>query len=134
MDARKIVLHETLIIAIGVTVCACVMVAIFALLGFLDLTVVLGALVGTVVSVLNFFFMAVSTSLAADKASQQDTKSGKGMVQSSYIIRLLVIFVVLFACAKSGFFDPIALVLPLAFVRPVITVSEFFRKKGDSKA
>mgnify|MGYP006967287329 CR=1 FL=1 len=30
----------------------------------------------------------------------------------------------------SGFFDVIALVLPLIFVRPILTIAEFFRKKG----
>jgi hypothetical protein len=36
----------------------------------------------------------------------------------------------LILCAKSGAFDVLALVLPLLFVRPVITLAEFFRKKG----
>ena len=36
----------------------------------------------------------------------------------------------LILCAKSGVFDVLALVLPLLFVRPVITLAEFFRKKG----
>jgi hypothetical protein len=36
---------------------------------------------------------------------------------------------VLLLCGISGFFNPLALVLPLAFVRPVLTVSAFFRKR-----
>ena len=36
----------------------------------------------------------------------------------------------LFACAKSGVFNLFALVLPLVFVRPVLTIAEFFRKTG----
>ena len=51
-------------------------------------------------------------------------------MRNSYILRLLVLFVILFACAKSGVFNLIALVLPLVFVRPTLTVAEFFRKKG----
>jgi hypothetical protein len=43
---------------------------------------------------------------------------------------MLAIAGILFACAKSGLFDVVALVLPLVFVRPTITVAEFFRKKG----
>ena len=31
----------------------------------------------------------------------------------------------------QGLFDVVALVLPLVFVRPTITVAEFFRKKGE---
>ena len=134
MDPRKIVLHETLVIAVGTVLCAAVMVGIYALLGFLDLTVVLGALIGSVLSVANFFIMAVSTNLAADKAQEQDVSAGKKLVQSSYMIRLLAIFGILFVFAKTGLCDPLAMVLPLAFVRPVITVYEFFRKKEDKKS
>ena len=129
MDPRKIVLHETLVIAVGTVLCAAVMVGIYALLGFLDRTVVLGALIGSVLSIANFFIMAVSTNLAADKAQEQDVSAGKKLVQGSYMIRLLAIFGILFVFAKTGLCDPLAMVLPLAFVRPVITVYEFFRKK-----
>lgn len=134
MDPRKIVLHETLVIAVGTVLCAAVMVGIYALLGFLDRTVVLGGLIGSVLSIANFFIMAVSTNLAADKAQEQDVSAGKKLVQSSYMIRLLAIFGILFVFAKTGLCDPLAMVLPLAFVRPVITVYEFFRKKEDKKA
>jgi hypothetical protein len=37
---------------------------------------------------------------------------------------------VLFLCAKSGLFDVVALVLPLVFVRPILAIAEFFKKKG----
>ena len=134
MDPRKIVLHETLVIAVGTVLCAAVMVGIYALLGFLDRTVVLGALIGSVLSIANFFIMAVSTNLAADKAQEQDVSAGKKLVQGSYMIRLLAIFGILFVFAKTGLCDPLAMVLPLAFVRPVITVYEFFRKKENKKA
>lgn len=134
MDPRKIVLHETLVIAVGTVLCAAVMVGTYALLGFLDRTVVLGALIGSVLSIANFFIMAVSTNLAADKAQEQDVSAGKKLVQGSYMIRLLAIFGILFVFAKTGLCDPLAMVLPLAFVRPVITVYEFFRKKEDKKA
>lgn len=134
MDPRKIVLHETLVVAVGTAICTAVMIGVYALLGFLDRTVVLGATVGAVISIVNFFIMAVAANMAADKAQEQDVNAGKKMVQSSYMIRLLAIFGILFVCAKSGLCDPLAMVIPLAFLRPVITVYEFFRKKGESKA
>jgi hypothetical protein len=49
-------------------------------------------------------------------------------MKSSYFVRLLVLALALFVCAKSGVFNLIALVLPLAFVRPVLSLAEFFRK------
>ena len=89
------------------------------------------SLVGGLVATLNFFFMVVGLSAAADRAQNQDAKGGKGLVQGSYFIRILVMFVVLFACAKSGYFNVIALVVPLLFVRPALTVAEFILKKGE---
>ena len=53
------------------------------------------------------------------------------MVKSSYAIRTIVMFAVLFACAKSGHFHVIALVVPLLLVQPTLMIAEFFRKKGD---
>ena len=128
METRKIVLHETGIIAIGECMGVAVMLAIFALLGRFDRSVVLGGLIGGVLTILNFFLNANN---AADKAVSQDVKSGKSMLQLSYAARLAMIFVVLFACVKSGLCNVFAIVIPLLFVRPTITIAEFFRKSGD---
>lgn len=131
MEARNYVLKQTAIVAAGQAVCVAAMVGIFALLGFFDYTVVLGGLMGAVVAVLNFLFMAIGISLAADKAQEQNVKGGKSLVTGSYMLRIVLMFVVLFACAKSGHFHVIALVLPLVFVRPILTIAEFFQKKGS---
>ena len=129
-ESRKIVLKETAIIAIGEVLCVAVMCGIYALLGKFNLSVLLGGLVGMVFAIGNFFFMAVAATLAADKAEAQDVEGGKKLMKSSYPIRLLVLAGGMILCAKSGVFDVLALVLPLVFVRPVITLAEFFRKKG----
>ena len=75
METRKIVLHETGIIAIGECIGVAAMFAIFALLGRFDRSVVLGGLIGAVLTILNFFLMAVNANSAADKAVNQDVKS-----------------------------------------------------------
>ena len=130
MESRKIVYRETGIVAIGVTVCTAVMMLVYALLGRFELSVLWGGLMGAVLSIGNFFLMALGTSLAADKAENQDVKGGSLLVRNSYMLRLLGLFVVLILCAKTEVFNLIALVLPLVFVRPTLTVVEFFRKKG----
>jgi hypothetical protein len=107
------------------------MIGIFALLGHFDYTVALGGLVGGLTSFLNFFFMVIGLSAAADRAQNQDANGGKGLVKGSYFIRIAVMFLVLFACAKSGHCNVIALVVPLLFVRPALMVAEFFGKKGE---
>ena len=129
-ESRKLVLKETALIAAGEAVCVAVMCGVYALIGKFALSVVLGGLVGGLLATGNFFFMAVAATLAADKAEAQDVEGGKKLMKSSYPIRLLALAVLLILCAKSGFFDVIALVLPLIFVRPILTIAEFFRKKG----
>lgn len=133
MDSRKFVIKESLLILAGQAVCCAVMVGIFALLGSYDTTVLLGALFGALIATLNFFFMAVAATIAADKAVNQDVKGGQATVQASYIGRLVVMAVVLFALVKSGLCNVIAVVLPLAFNRPILTIAEFFRK-GDNQS
>ena len=130
MDSRKLVLKETAIILCGEAVCVGAMLGVYALLGYFDLAVLLGGIVGAVVAAANFFFMAMMTQLAADRAENQDVDGGKKLLKASYPIRLLVLALVLIACGKSGIFNILALVLPLVFVRPVLMVAEFFRKKG----
>ena len=133
MESRRYVLKQTGVLALGQVICVASMVGIFALLGYFDYTVVLGGLMGALVSVLNFLFMAIGLSLAADKAQQQNVKDGKAMATGSYLLRIILMFVVLFACAKSGHFHVVALVLPLVFARPILTVTEFFQKKGSDE-
>lgn len=131
MESRKIALHETGIVAIGVSICVALMFGVYALIGRFSTAVLLGGLVGGLLSIANFFAIAIVATLAADRAEKQDVLGGQKLISSSYPLRMLVLAGILFACAKSGLFDLIALVLPLVFVRPTITVAEFFRKKGE---
>ncbi len=131
MDSRKIVYKETLSVLIGEVILVGVMFGVFALLKTLDQKVLLGGLAGGLLAVGNFFFMAIGTSLAADKAEAQNVKGGQALIQTSYLVRMIVLAVLLFACAKSGYFNLYALVIPLLFPRLSITLAEFFRKKGD---
>lgn len=131
MSVRKFVLKETRIIAIGECIGVAAMWGVFALLGHFDRTVLLGGITGAVLSVLNFFFMALSADMAADRAVNQDVKGGKKMMQSFMMTRMLAIFIVLIAFAKSGLCNPLSMVVPFVMVRPTITVAEFFRKAGD---
>ena len=130
MESRKIVFRETAVVLVGQALCIGIMLAVFAMLGKFDITVLLGGLMGGLLAVGNFFFMAVAATLAADRAEQQDVEGGKKLMKASYPVRLLVLAVILIACIKSGWFHVLALVLPLAFTRPILTMAEFFKKKG----
>ena len=134
MDFRKTVLRETGIIAMGVVIGVALMYGVFALLGRFDRAVLLGGVIGGALAILNFLFMAINASVAADKAVRQDVTGGRALMQTSYIVRLAAIFVILLACVKSGLCNAIAAVVPLLFVRPTITIAEFFRKPGETQS
>ncbi len=130
MDSRKIVFKETAIVAVGELILSAVMVGAFAALGYFQMNVLWGALAGCAVTVANYFFMAVTVSLAADKAQEGQVQQAQKMVQLSSVLRLAVMAVVLFIGIRLGA-NVLALVLPLVFQRPILMLAEFFRKKGD---
>ena len=129
-ESRKIVWKQTAVVMVGVLLCVGAMFGIYALLHKLTLPVILGGAVGALLAIGNFFFMAVIATLAADKAQAQDVEGGVKLMKSSYPLRILVLAGVLICCAASGYFDILALALPLLFVRPVIFLNEFFVKRG----
>ena len=130
MDSRKIVFKETAIIAVGELICSGIMVGVFAALNLFQWNVLCGALAGSAVMIANYFFMAVTVSLAADRAERGEVEQAKKMVQTSSVFRLLAMGLALVLGIKLGA-NVIALVLPLAFARPILMLAEFFRKKGD---
>lgn len=129
-ESRKYVLNQTLVVLLGTLVGAALIVGIYALIGKFAVSVLLGVLVGTILSTANFFAMAMIATLAADRAEAQDVAGGQKLIKGSYPIRILVLAVTLILCAKSGYFDVLAMALPLLFVRPILTIQEFFKKKG----
>ena len=133
LDSRKFILQKTAIIALGQAVCVAVMIGIFALLGYYDRSVLLGGILGGLIAIGNFFVMAVCADLAADRAEQGNPQGGQALVRASYIGRLAVMVVVLFALVKSGLCHVLAAVLPLVFNRPILTMSEFFGKGKGHK-
>lgn len=134
MNARKFILRETALLALGELICTAAMVGVFAMLGYFSYKVILGGAIGLVLAVGNFFFMAITSDAAADKAAQeQDTSTGKKAIKLSYTTRLLIIGVLMFVLAKSGHCNVLAMACPLFFVFPIIMVIEFFRKAGGSK-
>lgn len=134
MDNRKYILSQGLIVLIGELVLSALMVGVFAILGYFDLSVVLGAAAGSAIATVNHLVLVLGVLAASSKAEQQDVKGGQMLVQMSYMGRLIGLFLILVLCAKSGVFNLIALALPLVFTRPVLTIAEHLTKKGGNEA
>lgn len=130
MKSHSYVFRQTAVVSVGQAVCTAAMVGIFAILGKFQLSVLWGGIAGALIATANFFVMSMCADIAADKAQAQDVAGGQKLVQLSYMGRMLGLFLILFLCAKSGIFHPAALVIPLAFTRPVLTISELLKKKG----
>lgn len=130
MEARGHVLRETLYMTLGELAGTALTVAVFWALGYFQMNVLWGALAGALVTVGNFFFMAVTVDLAADRAQRGDVKQAQSMVRLSSTVRLVVMGLVLFLCIKLGA-NVVALLVPLLLERPIVMLCEFFRKKVD---
>ena len=129
MDGVKFVRRETAQIAIGEMLLVGAMIAVFAILGKFDWTVLVGGLTGGILTILNFYIMALNAVSASDKAVKNDVTGGKALMHFSYIARYAVIFVILCVLAVTKAGHPVACALPLVFIQPVIYLREFIRKK-----
>lgn len=133
MDSRKLVWKETGVMAAGQAICVAAMLGIFALLDRFGPTVLRGGVLGGLLATLNHFFLAVGVMAAADKAQGKNVKGGKSLVQFSFLFRTALLFVILFALLKSGLCDIFALLIPLLFTKPILLLTQFFRKDGEGK-
>lgn len=134
MDNRKYVFSQVLTVLIGELLLSALMVGIFAILGHFDKSVVYGAAAGAVITTLNHLVLVLSVMAASEKAEKQDVKGGQMLIQMSYFGRTIGLFLILVLCAKSGIFNLIALVIPLVFTRPILTITEKYNKKGGNEA
>lgn len=132
MKQKNPILRELLMVTVGEVICVALMLVVFALLGKCNQAVVLGGILGGVLAASNFALTAVGVLIASKKAVGQDMKGAQGSMMSSMTLRYLLLAVILIAAAKSGLFNVLALVIPLLFIRPLLTVCELFRKKDDA--
>lgn len=126
---KQQVYREILVFTLLQLVCVGLMFGVFALLHKLDGKVLLGGAVGVLISVLNYFIMAVGVFAAADKAESGDAAGGQRALRLSMLGRYLLLILVLVAGAKSGWCNVIAMLVPVILIRPLIFVGEFFRRK-----
>ena len=133
MENRNYIRAQSLTMLIGELLLSAVMVAVFAILGYYETGVLLGAIAGSIIATLNHTILILGVISASKKAENQDIKGGQSAIQLSYMGRLIGLFVILVICAKSGVFNLLALVIPLLFARPILTVTDHFnQKKGGT--
>jgi sensor histidine kinase YesM len=112
-----------------------------------------GALLGGAVTVVNFLILSVAINRAvngyvsdigdkemddeeAEKYAKEHGMAVQNAMTKSYLLRMLLMIGSLVLAMISGFFSPIATVIPLIMYRPVLYAVEFIktkinRKRGD---
>lgn len=152
------VFSEVAIILVGELIVSLITAGVFLLLDVLgtgiklDHTVVLGLLLGTVVTVANFLILALTVNNAVNKAlanapkeemteeeaiafAEENRASVQMAAAGTYIIRTLLMLGALVGAFLIGnLFNVVATLIPLVMYRPIIFVSEFIRKKKGGAA
>lgn len=108
-----------------------VMLLVYALIGHWSQKVLLGALLGTAAELLNFTVMTLSL-LRAERA--ETPVKGQLAARGNYILRLVVLLAVLAAALASGYFDPLATLLPLCFMRIALFAANLKLPKKEVKS
>ena len=128
MKGKSIAARETLKLGCGMLIGDALMCAVFALLGAFDYTVVLGALLGTAGSLLNFYLLGVTMQKTMNRESGQ-----KKAVQLSYTLRMLMMIAVCIVGYLLPWFQTFAVIIPYLFATPVILILQAIEKKQSAK-
>ena len=142
---------DTVWLALGEIAVAVLVSLAFLLFGKLDVTVPLGALLGGAVTVVNFLILSVAINRAingyitergdaemdeeqAEQYAKQHGTAVQNAMTKSYLLRMLLMIGALVLAMISGWFSPLATVIPLLMYRPILYAVEFikikFRKNG----
>ena len=146
MKKSKLPLYEIISLIIGELMISAIICLVYFLIGDFSYKVVLGTLLGSVTTVLNFLYLSITASRAFDKvieatAGQEMTEEeaaefaekNQAAVQNSlrlsYIVRNIVMIAVLIIAFLISHFDVIATLIPLACFRIIITVASLLKRK-----
>lgn len=146
IKVQPVVKTETKRIAVGSVFLSALMLIVFGILGKFDLTVLLGAALGTFAAVGNFFLLALSVQKAAEKmngsplpsyeeaetqkenandeltADTPEIRQAKRQMRASYSGRLMLLALVGILGLALPCFHAVATVIPFLFPRIVIFI------------
>ena len=147
MNENRVPVFELLFLIIGQLVISAVILLIYLIMDKLALSVLLGALLGSAITVFNFLFLIITTNRAIDRVLEE---RGEGemsdeeaaafaeahrarlqwVTKRSSIVRLISIAAALvLALLLDGVFNVLATVIPLLMLRPLLTLSQLLKSK-----
>ncbi len=122
------ILREFLPVLVTEVVLSGLMLLVYALIGRWSVKVLLGGLLGTAAELLNFTVMTFSL-LRAEQA--ETPQKGQLAAKGNYILRTAVLLAVLIGALITGYFDPLATLLPLCFMRIALFTVNLKRTKKE---
>ncbi len=114
MENRNATIREQLPVFLAQVLLCGAMVGVYAMIGRFSKAVLIGAVIGTAVSLLNHLGLILSL-LRAEQ--DENTQKGQLKAQGSMMLRFLIMIGVLVLALKFLETDPIATLLPLILMR-----------------
>ncbi len=150
MNSKKMPFYETAIIFIGELITSIIICAVYAMIGKFSYKVITGAALGSLVTILNFFFLALSTNKVFDRAreargtkemseeeieefTEKHQNEFNNMIKLSYVIRTVTMLLSLVVAFLLKWFDVIATLIPLLMLRPIIAIDALLRNKNNKE-
>ena len=151
MEDKSSAKMQIIFLAVGEVAVSAIICLVYFLLGKFDTAVVLGALLGSVVTVLNFLFLTVTVNREVDKYlalrkeremseeeaeafAREHTAAIQMAATRSFIIRTISMLAALVAAfLLTDLFLPLATAIPLLMFRPLLYVLGLIKKKGEAK-
>ena len=148
MNKQKLPLRELLAILIGEILTSAVICGVYLIIKKFTYKVFLGVLLGSTVTLLNFLVLSIMTNRVINRFLEargdeelSDEEAGalamkfQGQVQNqikiSFIVRTAVLALTLVVAFLVDIFEVLPTVIPLLMLRPIITVSEFIKRKAQ---
>ena len=146
MKKTKLPYYEILTLLLGEIIVSAVICAVYLLIGKFDYKVITGVSLGTAVTVLNFIYLAITTTKAIDKflmlkgereMSEEESAAFvaehqakiQNTIKLSYIIRTFTMLATLVIAFIIKHFAVIATLIPLLMFRPITIVAALIKRK-----
>lgn len=132
----------------AVTLLVCLGVGVLHLVGVytFNIGVILGALLGALITLINYAFLTISVDKAisnylklrgeremtdeeAEKFAAENSMPIQNAIKTSFIIRTASILITLVVAFLTQWFNPLAAVIPLLAFRPLLTIIESIKGK-----
>ena len=146
MKKTKLPYYEIFTLIIGELIAALLLSAIYLVIDKFDYKVIAGAALGSAITVLNFLFLSITTTMAineflslrgekemTDEESAAFLQEHQMKIQSkitiSFIVRTVTMLIALVLAFLVKHFDVIATVVPILLYRPITTIAALIKRK-----